>query len=252
METTIRKPFPRQQNLITNRVGDQLYICLGADDGHKLWGAFCAADGLQALVYWQPAHLPFAPSRRCQAHSAIGVRVRNVVRVSDDETLLEVLAAAKSEIEKVAGTLTDRADLFPDVATALLRKRVESGTAAPPVSREGSGWFRPFAGGAAQFCDVCAKFSVVVRHPREQPDWKLVRCRNCRNSNRRSPSAFAATLTPAKRNAVFKAAVKAVEQEASRWGSPPMTEIQRREALADNARLALRVLGRLFREEHGS
>jgi hypothetical protein len=173
-----------------------------------------------------------------------------VVRVADDATTVDILSAAKLELDRLGLPLKERLERFPAVASELLQKRLENGTLHAPELNQGSGWFKRFRGGFFRACDICGTVAVTINDPRRVPGWPLVRCRQCFKSDARIPLPFAKTLTARVKRSIYKAALRAMQDERKLWGDPPPGEEQ--ETFMRYARLARKVLLVKFKEEHGS
>jgi len=236
---------------VTRRIGDQLYVRLWCEDETEIWAAFCAACGLEPLVFWKSGtRRQFDPSRRCHAHKNASAKVGKVVRVADDDTVVAVFLHAKTELDASTAGLREKVERLPAVAAKLLRERIEAGAVQPPQPVRGSGWFRKVEGGFFFGCDTCGHLAVMLTDPRTADGWPMVRCRPCRKVNRRVPSPFASWLTAKLKDRVFRAALDAVKEE----GETRQAEAETRTsaALMRYARIAQKVLHASFREEHGS
>lgn len=248
---SIPKAGRSQSTPLVRRVGDQLYVHLWTEGGQEVWASFCAACGSAPFTYWKPVgRQGFLPVRRCPSHSNAGAKVREVVRVTDDATTLEILLAAKSQLDKLGIGPTERLERFAAVASELLRERLDAGPLPAPERNHGSGWFKRFRGGFFRACDICGGVAVTINDPREQSGWPLVRCRQCFKSDARIPLPFAKVLTARVKRSIYKAALRAMQDERQLRGDPPPGE--EHETFMRYARLARKVLLVKFNEEHGS
>jgi hypothetical protein len=222
-------------------------MLLWVEEGQEAWCALCADCGMQPFIYLRLVERrAFEPSRRCPAHGAPGVKVREVVRVIDDRTTLALFTAAKAEVDKLKLPFGERTKRFTAIAALRLQ---ESEAGATPAPSDGSGWALLFDWGHVRVCDTCARVSAVLNDPRQSPDWPLTRCRACRKACRRLPSEFAGSLTSNMKRAICRIAAAAVREEEERSGR--MTDAQRRDTFTRHARLAMRALHAKFREERG-